>query len=111
MEETLLYEEELLSLGLRNELDNQDPIHFITYYVVPFIKKVRIAWRSEELTISQKHFASELLEGVLSEKWMKLNENKNSTNVVLANIPGETHKLGLQMCEVVTALRDNGIIF
>jgi MerR family transcriptional regulator, light-induced transcriptional regulator len=111
LEATLLYDEELLSLGLRHEWDKQDPIDFITDYIVPFVKKVGIAWRSQELTISQEHFASELLGDFLSEKWKKLNENKGNTNVVLANIPGENHKLGLQMCAVVTALSDNGIIF
>jgi len=111
LEAALLYDEELLSLGLRYEWEKRDPIHFITDYVVPFVKKVGIAWRSQELTISQERFASELLSNFLSEKWMKLNEKKKNTNVILANIPGETHKLGLQMCAVTTALSDNGIVF
>ncbi len=111
LEAALLYDEESLSEGLRHEWDAHDPIHFITDYAVPFVKKVGVAWRSQELTISQEHFASELLGAFLSEKWKKLNEKKKNTNVVLANIPGETHKLGLQMCAVVTALSDNGIVF
>jgi methanogenic corrinoid protein MtbC1 len=111
LEAALLYDEELLSLGFRHAWDTQEPIDFITDYAVPFVKKVGIAWRSQELTISQEHFASELLGAFLSEKWKKMNEKKENTNVVLANISGETHKLGLQMCAVVTALSDNGIVF
>jgi MerR family transcriptional regulator, light-induced transcriptional regulator len=111
LEAALLYDEESLSEGLRHVWDRHDPIYFITDYAVPFVEKIGIAWRSQELTISQEHFASELLGAFLSEKWNKLNENKKNKNVVLANIPGETHKLGLQMCAVVTALSDNGIVF
>ncbi len=111
IEATILYDEQLLNQGLRYAWDTQNPINFISNYVAPFVKNIGIAWRSQELTISQEHFASELLGNFLSEKWKRLNENKRNTNVVLANIPGETHKLGLQMCAVVTAFSDNGIVF
>jgi MerR family transcriptional regulator, light-induced transcriptional regulator len=111
LEAALLYDEKLLREGFRHAWDTQDPIDFIADYAVPFVKKVGIAWREQELTISQEHFASELLGCFLSEKWKKLNEKKENKNVVLANIPGETHKLGLQMCAVVTALSDNGVVF
>ncbi len=111
LDATILYDDDLLNQGLRNSWNKCDPVHFITDYIVPFIKKVGIAWESQELTISQEHFASALLSNFLSEKWKKLNDKKGNTNVVLANIPGETHKLGLQMCAVVTAFSDNGIVF
>jgi DNA-binding transcriptional MerR regulator/methylmalonyl-CoA mutase cobalamin-binding subunit len=111
LEAALLYDEELLSSGLRHVWNTKGPMNFIIDYAVPFVKKVGIAWRSQELTISQEHFASELLGVFLSEKWKKLNQKKDNTNVVLANIPGETHKLGLQMCAVVTALSDHGVVF
>ena len=111
LQATILYDENMLSKGLRQAWNECDPLKFITDFVAPFIKNVGIAWKSHELTTSQEHFASELLGNFLSEKWKKLNEKKENTNVVLANIPGEVHKLGLQMCAVITAFTNNGIIF
>jgi MerR family transcriptional regulator, light-induced transcriptional regulator len=104
------FDECKLSQGFREVWGRQGPMSFIQNFAGPFLKQVGLCWRSGEITISQEHFATEILTNFLSINWQSLNSHKVDSVVLLATLPKENHQLGLLMCAVITALTDHRII-
>lgn len=98
------YDEALLTQSLHEEWGRHGPLGFILDYASPFLKRLGQGWAMGELTVSQEHFASERLSDFLAGKWRTLNDRKEGPAVVLTTLPGETHRLGLLMCAVITSL-------
>ena len=87
------------------------PMEFVLHLAAPFVNQVGLAWETGELTVSQEHFASERLEHFLSAQWRRMNERKTGPAVLLTTLPGDSHRLGLAMCAVVTALTERKIVY
>ena len=105
------FDERALSNGFHDEWGIRGPMNFILSLAAPFVCRIGSAWEYGEITIAQEHFASEKLEHFLSSQWRKMNERKHGPTVLLTTLPGDHHRLGIQMCSVVTALTEAKIIY
>lgn len=106
-----IYDEGGLTQSLHEEWGRQGPLAFVFDYVGPFLKRLGHGWSTGELTVSQEHFASERLSDFLADKWRTLNDRKEGPAAVLTTLPGESHKLGLLMCAVITSLTKFKIVY
>ncbi|MCB0361115.1 MAG: MerR family transcriptional regulator [Bdellovibrionales bacterium] len=87
------------------------PIGFVAERVAPCLKRMGEAWVHGEISISQEHFFTELLQSFLSKYWLVESDENSSDAFVLAALEGESHDLGLHMCAVVLAAAKKKIIF
>ena len=105
------FDENTLTQGFFQEWGKCGPLDFILNYAVPFVYQVGKGWETGELTVSQEHFASERLEHFLSTLWRRMNERKEGPVVLLTTLPGDPHRLGIQMCSAVTAVTEARVIY
>jgi len=111
MEAVHHYDEDSFTRSLHEEWGRHGAMTFVFDYAAPFLKRIGDGWSSGELNVSQEHFASERLSDFLAGKWRTLNDRKEGPPVVLTTLPGETHRLGLLMCAVVTSLTRLKIVY
>lgn len=111
MEAVHHYDEDSFTQGLHEEWGRHGAMTFVFDYAAPFLKRIGDGWSSGELNVSQEHFASERLSDFLADKWRTLNDRKEGPPVVLTTLPGETHRLGLLMCAVITSLTRLKIVY
>ena len=104
------YDEENLNFEMHREWGVQGPLSFITKLAAPLIKQIGDNWECGDLTVSQEHFATEILINFLGNRWRRMNERKHGQTAVLTTLPGENHLLGLQMCAVVMSTTDWKIV-
>ncbi len=105
------FDETTLTQGFFEEWGKCGPLEFILNFAVPFVYQVGKGWETGELTVSQEHFASERLEHFLSSMWRRMNERKTGPVVLLTTLPGDPHRLGIQMCAAVTAVSEAKVIY
>ncbi len=105
------FNEDKLLHGFQETWGRHGPMTFIQNYVGPFVKQVGICWRSGEISISQEHFATEVLSDFLSKKWRQMNQYKEGSILLLTTLPDEPHQIGLLMCAVITALTEYRILY
>ncbi len=105
------YDESYLTAQFDHEWGLRGPLPFLGELAVPFLREVGQLWEDGELTVSQEHFASEALSDFLGTQWRKLNERNNGASFVLTTLPMEQHRVGIQMCAVVTALAGRRVIY
>lgn len=105
------YDESYLTAQFNHEWGLRGPLPFLSELAVPFLREVGQLWEDGELTVSQEHFASEALCDFLGSQWRKLNERNNGSSFVLTTLPQEQHRVGIQMCAVVTALAGRRVIY
>lgn len=105
------FDENILTQGFFEEWGKNGPLDFILNFAAPFVYQVGKGWETGELTVSQEHFASERLEHFLSGMWRRMNERKEGPVVLLTTLPGDPHRLGIQMCAAVTALTEARVIY
>lgn len=105
------YDEDSLTQSLHEEWGRHGPLVFVFDYAVPLLKRIGDGWATGELTVSHEHFVSERLSDFLAAKWRTLNDRKEGPAVVLTTLPGETHRLGLLMCAVITSLTKLKIVY
>ncbi len=79
-------------------------LRFLHQRVGPFLTALGDAWADGRLHVSHEHFTSERLRDFLTRQWRPLSDRAHGPTVVLANLPGEQHCLGLHMAAVVVAL-------
>jgi methanogenic corrinoid protein MtbC1 len=79
-------------------------LRFLEQRIGPFLHALGRAWSDGKLGVSHEHFASERLRDFLTRQWRPLSDRANGLKVVLANLPGEYHCMGLHMAAVVIAL-------
>ena len=84
---------------------------FVSRLAVPFLTSVGDGWASGALTVAHEHFAAEVLEAFLIGQWRPLAQSASSPQVILANLEGERHTLGLHMAAVFLALGGFRIVF
>ncbi len=100
-----------LELGFSRAWSQYGAFHFITNCVVPFFREVGDRWEDGRYTVGQEHFASEIAQNFLAGQWRPLSRQARGGRVVLANLPGELHSLGLHMSAVFLALNHLQVIF
>jgi len=105
------YDEAALSHLFYREWDHRGPLAFIKECGVPFMVGIGDRWEAGTLSVAQEHFASERLSDFLAAQWRRLNERNTRGPFVLTSLPGEAHRVGLQMAAVVTALADKRVIY
>lgn len=87
------------------------PVGFVEQRVGPFLERLGLSWRFQEISISQEHFFSELLVSFLTRKWREMNHRNNGETFLLTSLPGEDHTLGLHMCAVVLTAAGKRVVF
>jgi DNA-binding transcriptional MerR regulator/methylmalonyl-CoA mutase cobalamin-binding subunit len=105
------YDDDCLIQGFHGQWNKSGPLKFIIKYMIPLIERVGKGWESDELSISQEHFATECINSFLTPKWRQLNSRKEGWSLLMATLPGETHNLGLLMSAVVASLSGAKIIY
>jgi methanogenic corrinoid protein MtbC1 len=78
-----------------------DPVEFVADRVAPLVTEIGRAWADGQIEIRHEHMASEVLEDFLREYRAELKETSRGPIVVLTTLPGETHRLGIQMSAIV----------
>ena len=87
------------------------PVGFVEQRVGPFLERLGLAWRFQEISISQEHFFSELLVAFLTRKWRDMNQRNTGETFLMASLPGEDHVLGLHMAAVVLTAAGKRVVF
>lgn len=95
-----------LELNLRRAWSRHGAESFVLGLVIPFLRKIGERWATGQLSVAHEHFASETLVNFLSRQWRPLSRRARGPRVVLANLEGELHNLGLHMAAVFLALGD-----
>ncbi len=86
-------------------------LRFLEERVGPFLTALGEAWLNGDLNVSHEHFTSERLRDFLTRQWRPLSDRASGAMVVMANLPGEQHCLGLHMAAVIIALAGCEISF
>jgi methanogenic corrinoid protein MtbC1 len=76
---------------------------FLRERVDPILVEVGRAWARGDLQIRHEHFISEVVEDTLRGLRRSLGSPEGVRPVVLASMPGELHRLGLQIAGLVIA--------
>ncbi len=105
------FDEFTLTQGFYEEWRKNGPLDFVMNLAAPFVVQVGKGWEIGEFTVSQEHFASERMEHFLSSMWRRMNERKEGPVVLVTTLPGDPHRLGIQMCAAVTAVTEARVIF
>jgi len=84
---------------------------FILDMAVPLLWKIGELWADGKLTISHEHYISEMLCDYMASKWRLENKNKHATRFLLASLPGDQHRLGLQMVANIIAMSGGKVIY
>ena len=86
-------------------------LRFLTERVQPFITALGFGWERGELCVAEEHFGSEKMGDFLSGIWRRLNEHNQGRPVLLTTLPGDSHRLGLQMAALVAAMAGLRVIY
>ena len=105
------FDERALTNGFHDAWSVRGPMNFIHSLAAPFICRIGSAWECGEITIAQEHFASEKLERFLGERWQRMSADREGPRVLLTTLPGDLHRLGIQMCAAITALTEARVIY
>ncbi|MBX3729461.1 MAG: cobalamin B12-binding domain-containing protein [Candidatus Sumerlaeia bacterium] len=111
LEATRQFDDEGLTSQLRHDWSRLGPMRFVAERVAPFLERVGQDWREGELAISHEHFASERVGDFLASQWRRLNESGRTPPVLVASLPGDQHRLGLQMCSLMAALGERKVLY
>lgn len=86
-------------------------LRFLHERAEPFIHALGEEWQKGELCVADEHFGSEKMGDFLAGIWRRLNEHNQSGPVLLTTLPGDTHRLGLQMAALVSAMAGLKVIY
>lgn len=82
-----------------------DPTAFVCDHLSPLLREIGRCWADGELDVRHEHFATQVIEDTLStlrDEVRCLPGSAEPGPVVLATLPGEAHKIGLDMACYVT---------
>ena len=68
-------------------------------------------WVEGNLSIANEHFASFVLQDLLSREWMRFNSRNKGKVCLLATPSGEDHVLGLHLAAYLVAINGHSIIW
>lgn len=100
---TVQYDEEGLTNALYDDWGKLGPLRFLTDRLHPYLVRLGEDWRIGEVSVSHEHFASERIVDFLASQWRKLNERNEEPPILLTSLPGDQHRLGLQIASVTIA--------
>jgi len=100
----------LLAL-LKAKMATQGLREFILKNCSMFLKELGERWADGDLTISQEHLASGVLEHLLSEQWRSFVQVNKGPRFLLTTAEDETHTLGLQMTACMLAIRGARVLW
>jgi DNA-binding transcriptional MerR regulator len=98
-----------LASELRRAAADSDPLDFLHGRLSPLLSAMGTAWSRGELDIRQEHAAAEVIEDhlrAMRSRRATLRRTPCRARIVLATLPGEPHRLGIQMAGVVCETRD-----
>jgi MerR family transcriptional regulator, light-induced transcriptional regulator len=77
---------------------------FLRERMAPLAREIGAAWAEGRLDIRHEHFLTELMEDTLRSLRMNLEPASEGAPLLLATLPGEHHRLGLQMAALAAVL-------
>jgi methylmalonyl-CoA mutase cobalamin-binding subunit len=86
-------------------------LRFLRERAEPFIHALGEEWQKGELCVAEEHFGSEKMGDFLAGIWRRLNEHNQAGPVLLTTLPGDGHRLGLQMAALVSAMAGLRVIY
>ena len=78
---------------------------FVVSQLAPLVRAVGQAWADGVIAIHQEHLFSDQVERLLAMAIGQALPRAGSRPILLATLPGETHRLGLRMVEAILAAR------
>jgi DNA-binding transcriptional MerR regulator/methanogenic corrinoid protein MtbC1 len=111
MEAARVLDESTLTQEFYNDWAALGPMRFIRERVIPFLRQLGEGWSEGRISVAQEHFASERLTDFLSSMWRRMNERTSGSPFLVATLPGDNHRLGIQMCSVVTTIADRRVLY
>jgi len=93
-----------LTSALLADAATMGPLDFLELRVAPLTDSVGEAWALGGIGIHHEHFFSECAEDVLRTLRLPYERANRGPSIILATLPGEQHRLGLQMVALVTAV-------
>lgn len=79
-------------------------LRFLKERAYPFVWALGEEWQKGSLCAAEEHFGSEKLGDFLAGVWRRLNEQNRFGPVLFSTLPGDQHRLGLQMAALAAAL-------
>jgi methylmalonyl-CoA mutase cobalamin-binding subunit len=97
-------------LSLRRAWSRYGAEAFVLRLAIPFLREIGDRWEDGRLSVAHEHFASETLTNFLGRQWRPLSRRARGGRVVLANLEGELHNLGLHLAAVFLVLGDIEVV-
>lgn len=112
VEAVMSFDGEELDRLMQVEWARLGPRRFLDERVTPFLHAVGMAWFESRAEIANEHFATERLRDFLTTKWRPISDaNSRGPRILCANLPQETHNLGLQIAATSLAFAGCKVIF
>lgn len=86
-------------------------LRFLHERAEPFIHALGDEWQKGGLCVAEEHFGSEKMGDFLAGIWRRLNEHNVHGPVLLTTLPGDNHRLGLQMAALVSAMAGLKVLY
>ena len=88
---------------LRRSVARYGIVAFIDEIAAPFLRNVGDAWHNGDLTISQEHFATAVVQRVVTETVPLLTGAEGAPTIVVGTLEGERHAVGALMAAATAA--------
>jgi len=111
IEATVNYNDLALSDELYREWAALGPIRFLNERIMPFMERLGDGWMNGDLAVSHEHFGSEKVNDFLASMWRRQNERNQKSPFLIASLPGDLHRIGLQMCALIASMTEHRVIF
>jgi MerR family transcriptional regulator, light-induced transcriptional regulator len=105
------FDEEFLLEEYNRSWDTLGALNFINDLAVPFLWSLGKEWTEGRLTISHEHYVSEQLGDFLAMKWRSHPVPHPEHGYLLASLPGDQHRLGLQMAANIIKQAGKNVVF
>ena len=115
LEKSLQAMRTLDSNALRSILETRTSRHGFQRFAMEdcprLIGEIGERWRAGELTIANEHFASFVVQDMLSREWMRLSALNSGKTCIMATPSGEDHVLGLHLAAYVVAVNGHRLVW
>lgn len=81
--------------------DAKQPLSLLEDHIVPLLEAMGRQWADGDVEIRHEHFASEIIEDVLRRARADYPMRVDRGGILLATLPGETHRIGIQMAALL----------
>lgn len=87
------------------------PLQMVEYWLAPMIQDLGLWWQNGEVSITQEHIASSILESYMAAQRMYLPVPDQAPALLFCTLPMEQHTLGLQMAALVATQAKCKVIY